>query len=125
MNRFHLDGHVFRRLQNLEIAVVARSQPWRTERDAALAQGSVLGAGRSAEPLRGGGALLLLRLWRHGRQSPVGWLRNQRRSIIKLPLHCPDRAVVAGLAVGAFETRFISLDIREHAQENLVAERGV
>src|SRR6266849_8314709 len=99
----------------MEVAVIARSQPWRAERDTPLAQGPVLGAGRPAFPRRGNGELLLFGLFRHGRQPPVGWVRDQRSSIVPIPLDRPDRAVVAGLAVGAFETRFGSLDIRQRA----------
>jgi len=46
---------------------------------------------------------------RHSGQPAVGRVRNERSSVIPLPLDRPDGAVIARVAVDAFEPRLVPL----------------
>ena len=86
VNGLHLDDHLFRRLDNLEITLVSGSQPRRAKGDAALAQRPVLGAGGEAAPIPGGSRLPGLGFRGPGRQTAIGRIGDKRSSVIPIVL---------------------------------------
>ena len=100
------DRHVGRRLQELEVAVVARPHARRLEVQAAVAEGAVLGSvgrmlGRVGPPLgrpRGRGL-------GHRRNAPVGRIDDERGAVVEMTLDQPERVVVAGDDVEVLELR--------------------
>src|SRR5215831_7353123 len=127
VNHLRRDDHRGGRLCNPIAALISRHQRRRAIGDAAFLQWPVLrfvgpadqpyGAAKNSLPYRS-----LCRLLCHGGQPPVARLRDERGSIFPIPLDRPDGAVIAGLAVGALETRFGSVDIRVYSVKYGVAE---
>src|SRR5206468_885702 len=122
------DRHVILRLEDLDVAVVARAEPRGAKADAALRQATIFPgvgftreqvalASCAPEPL--GRDLFGCRSQR--RYTSVGGIRDERRTVVELSLHEPELVVVSRLAVGGHELVLLG----ERRFEDLIAERGV
>ena len=113
------DGHVVRRLQDLHVAVVAGAHVGRGEVQAAVAQGPVLGTVRRMVAQVGAARRRpLLRLRRHRRTPPVRRIDDERRAVVELPLHEPERVVVA-----RDDVEILELGVAERLLDQPVAQQ--
>ena len=101
VNHLLHDRHVGRRLDDLEVVVVAARQLRRAARDAALGEIAVLGSARLAAHRGGHFRRPLLAVGRQRRNAAVGRIDHQRRPPRRDgPAALPPELVVGGVDVG-------------------------
>ena len=118
----HENRDVVAGLEDLEVAVVRRLDPWRPECDAALGQASVFRTVSAAlRPVHLRAGPLFLRLGRQRRKPSIRRVGNQRRSVVEISVSDPELVVVAGRGIAGGEL----LRARHDGVENIVTEGGI